>query len=314
MTMDNSGIAPVVLIVEDDAIALHSMRDYLTRAGFSVRSAGNGWAAIKCLKDGPIDLVIAELSICESDGCNLREKLMLNPGTRDIPFFFLVPQERTDIQVRALRSGVDDCITKPFDPVVLVARVQAVLERRKAYEEMVRVDPLTRLLNRRTLEKEIQEELTRVRRYKRAASLVLMDVDDFATVNTEAGVEMGDLLLTCLAGVILTSVRMMDKAGRYRGESFMLFLPETDDLGAEILTKRIQEKMTALADTLAGFKLDFSCGIVNSPRDGEDWSELQGRLEQALMIAKQNKKGSVVLWGRDVTEHYVPPSSEKETS
>ncbi len=300
--MQKSIQAPSILIVEDDAIALHSMRDYLSRAGFNVRTAGNGWDAVKRLKDGPVDLVLAELSICESDGCNLREKLMLSPATRDIPFFFLAPQDRTDVLVRALRSGVDDCITKPFDPVVLVARVQAVLERRRAYEEMVRVDPMTRMLNRHTLEKEVREELTRVQRYRRSASIVLLDVDEFAEVNAANGTSMGDLLLTCLAGVILTSIRTMDLAGRYRGETFFLFLPETDDLGAEILAKRVQTRLSTIADALAGLKMNFSCGIICAPADGEDWPVLQPRVEYALRLAKENGKGSVVLWGRDVPE------------
>lgn len=304
--MQKSIPAPSILIVEDDAIALHSMRDYLSRAGFNVRTAGNGWDAVKRLKDGPVDLVLAELSICEGDGCNLREKLMLNPGTRDIPFFFLAPQDRTDVLVRALRSGVDDCITKPFDPVVLVARVQAVLERRRTYEEMVRVDPLTRLLNRRTMENEIREELNRVKRYKRSASIVLLDVDDFVQVNNDNGMAMGDLLLTCLSGVILTTVRAMDRAGRYHGEMFLLFLPETDDLGAEILAKRVQSRLATIADALAGFKLAFSCGIICAPADGEDWDVLQPRVEHALQVAKQRGKGSVVVWGRDVSDGMKP--------
>ncbi|HPO14939.1 MAG TPA: diguanylate cyclase [Candidatus Hydrogenedentes bacterium] len=295
--------SPAILIVEDDAIALHSMRDYLSRAGFSVRTAANGWDALKRLKELSVDLVIAEQTICENDGCNLREKMMLNPATRDIPFFVVTAQDKVDTVVRALRSGVDDCISKPFDPVILVARVQATLERRRAYEEMVRVDPLTRLLNRRTFEKEVQEELSRVQRYKRNASMILIDVDDFTRVNEESGVSMGDLLLTCLAGVILTSVRVMDIAGRYRGETFFLFLPETDIDGAAILAARIQERMAAIADTVAGFKLTFSCGIVNAPEDGADLPTLAIRSEKCLQHAKERKRGAIIIWSRDITDH-----------
>jgi diguanylate cyclase (GGDEF)-like protein len=291
-----------VLVVEDDANTLHMIRDYLGRTGFSVRSAGNGWEAVKRAKDGPVDLIIVDLSVADLESCNLREKLALNPGTREIPFLYLVSQDRTDIIVRALRSGVDDCITKPFDPLVLVARVQAVLERRRVYEEMVRVDPLTRLLNRPTLERELHTELSRVERYRRPASLIMFDIDDFSMINSEGGSAMGDLMLTCISGVILSGLRTMDLAGRYHGEMFLVFLPETDEAGAEIVAARLQQRMSAVADAVAGYSLTVSCSIVCAPGDGANLDTLLPRLDNALQQAKKTQKGSIVRWSPDVAE------------
>jgi len=300
--MAPSSTSPSILIVENDANTLHIMRDYLTRADFKIRTAPNGWDALKRLKDGPVDLVISELNLADDNGAGLREKLVLNPGTRDVPFLYVIPENKTEILVRALRSGVDDCITKPFDPIVLVARVQAVIERRRAYEQMVRVDPLTRLLNRPALEKEVREELSRIERYKRTGSMVLVDIDDFASVNAQNGVAMGDLLLTCLAGVILSNIRGMDRAGRFDGEKFLLFLPETDEKGAEAFTQRMQTKMAAIADAIAGIGLTFSSGIVVAPRDGSEFEVLRERLYSAVRFAKARQKGSIVVWSRDIAE------------
>lgn len=288
-----------ILIVEDDANVLHLMRDYLSRANFHVRTAPDGWEALKRLKDGPVDIVISEHKVSDMDGAQLREKCMMNPVTRDIPFLFLVEGSQTDSHVRALRSGVDDCVVKPFDPVILVARVQAVLERRRSYEEMVRVDPLTRLLNRPALEKELDGELRRVARYQREASVVLIDIDAFSEVNSDGGIAMGDLLLTCLAGVILTSIRTMDMAGRYHGSQFLLYLPETDRDGAAILTRRIQEQMGAIATSVAGFDLTFSASLLGLPADGDTLEVVLPRLEQALQQAKAEcGPGAVYQWGR----------------
>lgn len=224
----------------------------------------------------------------------------MNPRTREIPFLFLVEEDQTDGQVRALRSGVDDCVTKPFDPVILVARVQAIIERRLSYEEMVRVDPLTRLLNRPTLELVLREELARVRRYDRIATLVILDIDAFEEANGEDGTSMGDLLLTCLGGVILTTIRTMDIASRYHGEKFLIFLPETLQPGALRLTTRIQEKLADIADRIAGYKLTFSAGIVLAPNDGLDLDDLLGKLEIALKKAKSEAPGTIVTWSPDI--------------
>ncbi len=300
--LQHNGLDAAILIVEDDANELHVMRDYLSRAGFKVRTAANGWDALKRVKDGPVDLLISELTISDMDSGSLREKLVLNPATRDIPFLFLVPEEKTDILVRALRSGVDDCITKPFDPVVLVARVQAVIERRLAYEQMVRIDPLTRMLNRPSMNAEMLDELSRVERYERFGTMVIIDIDGFADINTDGGVATGDLLLTCLAGVILNTVRNIDLAGRTRAEAFLLYLPETDLDGAMILTERIQNQLAKIAEALLGQSLTFSCGIVASPQHGVTLDVLRPCLEKALAHAKETDKGGIAVWGRDVND------------
>lgn len=300
MTTDTAPIT--VLIVENDANALHTMRDYMVRAGFQTRAATDGWEALKRIKDGPVDIVIAELELGDIDGSGLREKMLLNPGTRDTPFLYIIPQDKTDVLVRALRSGVDDCITKPFDPVVLVARVQAAIERRQTYEQVVRIDPLTRLLNRPTFEKEIRDELLRIERYKRYAAFVLIDIDGLADINVEGGVALGDLLLTCLAGVILSSIRHVDIAGRTRGQEFIVCLPETDEPGAEILTRRIQKQLEGIADAVANVGLSFCSGIVSAPKDGVAWDVLKPRLDEALRHAKDRGKGSLCVWGKDISE------------
>ncbi|MBI2425992.1 MAG: diguanylate cyclase [Candidatus Hydrogenedentes bacterium] len=290
------GMAAHVLVVEDDANTLNLIREYLSRANFHVRSASDGWEALKAIKAGPVDLIISELVVSDMDGASLREKCLLNPETRDVPFLFLLAKDQTERHVSALRSGVDDCITKPFDPIILVARVQAVIQRRHAYEQMVRVDPLTRLLNRPSLERDLETELDRVRRYRRFAALVLMDVDSFQQVNKDGGVSMGDLLLTCFAGIILTSIRTMDIAGRYHGGQFMLFLPETPAEGAQVLAQRIQTQLTTIADTIAGLTVTFTCGIVMAPEHGEKVDLIIQRVEDALSFAKQEKRGGCYVW------------------
>lgn len=299
-----------VLLVENDANALHLMREYLSRANFHVRSAADGWEALKRLKDGPVDVVVSEHGVAAIDGARLREKCMLSPLTRDIPFLFLVDGNQVETHVRALRSGVDDCLVKPFDPVILVAHVQAVIERRRSYEEMVRVDPLTRLLNRPALEKDLVDELRRVARYKRTASLVLIDIDSFTEVNTESGVSMGDLLLTCLSGVILTSIRAMDIAGRYQGGQFLLFLPETPAEGALILVRRVQEQLGTIAMAVAGYDLTFSASLLELPTDGDTLEITLPRLEESLAEAKTaggNDGGMIHQWGKGVQTQEKTP-------
>lgn len=287
---------PSVLVVENDANTLSNLRDYLTRAGFDVMIATSGWEALKLLKQHHIDAVVSEITVSDMDGCSLREKCVLNPETREMPFIFVVPEGKTDIQVRALRAGVDDMVTKPLDPIIMVARVQAVLARRQTYEQMVRIDPLTRMLNRTSLHEELRNELVRIRRYGRHASLLLLDIDRFEEVNQEAGTTMGDLMLTCFSGVILTSIRTVDVAGRHAGQRFLLLLPETGSEGARHLAARMQEKLGAIADSVAAFSLTFTCGIIGIAGGNEmPLGEIVRHAEETLATAKKKGSGSLEI-------------------
>lgn len=286
----------VVLVVENDANSLHLIRYHLSKAGFQVRSTSNGWEALKRLKDGPVDLILSEVAIPDMDGFTLRERMLLDPGTRDIPFLFLTADTQPDKQVRALRIGVDDYITKPFDPIVLVARVQAVIERHRVYDEMVRFDPLTHLLNRASLELRVTEDLSRLERYQRYAALVTLDLDGFARVNADHGASMGDLLLTCLAGMITTSIRTMDAAGRYSGAQCVLYLPETRPDGAKMLLDRLQTQFGKACEAITSSKVTFSAGIVEAPAHGAQFDALCGRANQAMQIAKHQESDRIVIW------------------
>lgn len=285
-----------VLLVESDSNVVNVARDYLCRAGFQVLVASNSWEALKRAKDSPIDIVVAALSATDHESATLRDKLFLNPNTREIPFLYLVDDGDSDAMVNALRSGVDDCIAKPFDPVMLVARLQAVLLRRSSYERMVRIDPLTRLLNRPTLLDEVRMEMARVKRYKHMASLLLLDVEGLSAINAENGTAMGDLLLTCLSSVMMHSLRNVDIAGRYCGASFLLCLPDTKPEGARIVAARSQDLLGKASKTIANTLLTFRCGIIGAPEHGEDLEVLLPRLHEALDLAKQEGRGSIVVW------------------
>lgn len=289
-----------ILLVEPDANRLNNIRESLSRAGFVVRTASSGWDALKRIRDGQVDLVMSEQVLSDMEASTLREKCILQPSLRDIPFLFLVEGAKSDMQIRALRSGVDDCIAMPIDPLVLVARVEAVIQRREAYERLVRIDPLTRLLNRPTVEAEVNRELDRLARYSRIASMVLFDVDHFEDFNARRGTPMGDLLLTCLAGLVLASVRNVDVAGRFRDEKFLVFLPETETEGARIFTGRIQKQLADIATSVAEEPLTFTAGIVSAPENGNRFDVLAERAHAAMRVAKKESPGGFVFWHKSM--------------
>ncbi len=284
------------LLVEDDPGVLMTLQGYLERAGFAVRSAENGWEAFACASQGGVDVVIMELAIAATDGSNLREKFLLDPAMRDVPFLFLLAEGQPEKPTRILRLGVDDCLARPFDPIAFVSRVQAALTRRRMYEEMTRVDPLTRVLNRPSVEHEIAVELARATRYGRFGSLALLDLDGLKAVNQEHGQALGDLLLASLGGILLANIRSADIVGRHRSEKFLVYLPETRKQSATVLMRRILDRFASMADSIAGMPAGFSVGLVEAPGDGDDLATLCMRAERAMAEARRQPGGRVVVW------------------
>jgi diguanylate cyclase (GGDEF)-like protein len=294
--MNTSGAKPVVLLIETNTNSRNVVRDHLQRANFDVHVAPNAWEAARISNDTAFDVVVAEQAAPDNEAQRLRAQFLRDPATRDVPFIFLLPTDQTETEVDALRSGVDDCITRPFDPIVLVARVQAALQHRQTYLQFMRIDPLTRLLNHVTLGARLNEEFSRVQRYQRQGSLILIDVDDFKHTNQGQGYEVGDLLLTCLAGILLTSLRTVDVAGRRGSDEFVLFLPETPMHGAETLLKRIQRRVLAVGQSVAESPLSFSAAIVPVPEAGTDVADVYQEADRILDAAKSTAPGTLLRW------------------
>lgn len=289
-----------VLVLESDESIFLPLREHLLRAGFRVLAAANGWEALRAVKEDVVDAVLSDTANADLDGCSLREKLLLNPATREVPFIFLAPDEDARTRVAASRLGADDCLARPFDPVLVVAKVQALLERRRVYEEMVRVDALTRVLNRQTVEREVREDLARTVRYGHVASLTLVNMDGLGAINTDYGQALGDLLLSCLGSILICATRSVDIIGRYRGDVFVVYLPETNREGAEVLTGRLLERFAAAAESMSGVRPSLSAGIVEAPRDGIEFGTLVARAAKAVHHAKQTGKGRAVAWTPDM--------------
>jgi diguanylate cyclase (GGDEF)-like protein len=271
------------------------IRESLEPAGFRLLTAQDGWEAIKHLSETPVDAVIAALSPAEMAGSGMREKILLNPSTRHIPVLHIA-DEVDRSRLRATLHDMDSVLTRPFNPIVLAMRVQAILEQKRVREEIIRIDPLTRLLNETAMTGMMQQELSRIERYGRHGTLVLAEVDNFSTVNTESGFAMGDMLLTWFAGVILSSIRSMDLAARSPGNQFLVFLPETGSAGAEVFFERLRKELAGIADAITGYALTFSAGMAAVRPGGTQYDAVLGRARESLEQARALGGGRHVIW------------------
>ena len=126
-----------ILVVEDSATQLEMLRFLLEEAGFSVVSATDGKQGLAAARANPIDLVISDIMMPEMDGYALCKALRADETLRHLPVILLTSLADPLDVIRALESGADNFIGKPYDHGRLLARVQSVL----ANQELRRVAP-----------------------------------------------------------------------------------------------------------------------------------------------------------------------------
>ena len=135
-------------------------------------------------------------------------------------------------------------------------------------EELAMVDDLTGLLNRRTLVARLTAEWDRCQRFKHRLGLVVVDVDHFKEVNDSYGHHSGDRALMALAKLIQGAIRRVDSAGRLGGDEFLLILPETSQVGALEVARRMGQAGHLLLlgdDTQQSIAVTLSLGVASWP-------------------------------------------------
>ena len=115
-----------VLIVDDEASIREIIKMNLELAGYDCFEAEDGEKAIKSLENFEPDIVLLDIMLPKMDGYQVSEEFV----KRDIPIIFLTAKESTVDKVKGLKLGADDYITKPFEAMELLARIEVVLRRR----------------------------------------------------------------------------------------------------------------------------------------------------------------------------------------
>ena len=120
-----------ILVIDDEEDILELIGYNLEREAFQVQTVDSGLEGIRATETFQPDLVILDLMMPGVDGLQVCTQLRGSARTADVPIIILTARDDDEDIVRGLEAGADDYMTKPFTPKVLLARVQAVLRRRR---------------------------------------------------------------------------------------------------------------------------------------------------------------------------------------
>jgi diguanylate cyclase (GGDEF)-like protein len=211
---------------------------------------------------------LLDIMMPEMDGIETCRRLKADASTRDIPVIFITAKTEVEDVVEGFNVGGLDYITKPFRLQEVLARVETHLKLRKVLRDKdnliselrdthevllnsAKMDLLTGLQNRVSLEEKLNQEQSRSLRTGKVFSLILADIDHINTINDEFGMQVGDQVILRTASILAEGIRSHDFVGRWSSEEFLILLPDTGLEEANILAEKIRVR-------IENEKLDFN--------------------------------------------------------
>ena len=325
----------VILVADDIEQNRIILRTALTKAGFEVVEATDGFEAEEVARRVQPDLILLDMLMAGRDGLTTCKILKADPATESIPIIFVTVQSDSTNIDDAFAAGGADYICKPFHLAEVITRINVQIKLRESEQELIdrsvhteklaqalaqtnaklaeqaRMDPLTSLLNRRGWEDEVYRHHKLAHRKQRSYGIIMLDVDYFKLYNDSQGHPAGDQCLRKIAATLKRVCRTSDVVGRYGGEEFIIYTPDCRTEGAGQLAERIRSEIAALEivhpSSPISTRVTASLGVATDQVESLD--EVVRIADDALYRAKRNGRNCV--WQ---TEEGPTDSNEGMTS
>ena len=288
----------LILIVDDMVENIVFLENILQKSGFRTLAATSGEDALTLLKNQTPDLILLDIIMPGMSGFDTCARIQSVQDFLDIPVIFLSAKKDEKTIIESFIYGGIDYIVKPFNSPELLARVNTHLQLKSAKEKLHKMafsDPLTGLFNRRKFMEVLDHEMARSKRYNQDLSFMMLDIDHFKLINDNFGHDTGDEALKRFAGILKSSLRETDAAGRLGGEEFGVLLPQTSSEQALIVAERILSRTEKESGdrTLKIPEFTVSIGLSQLDQEKNDASLLTKDADRALYAAKTGGRNTV---------------------
>jgi diguanylate cyclase (GGDEF)-like protein len=290
-----------ILIVDDQKANVLLLEKMLSNAGYRcVSSTTDPYAVCALHLDNSYDLILLDLQMPGMDGFQVMERLKTIETVGYVPILVITAHQ--DLKLRALSSGANDFISKPFDFMEAKTRIHNLLEVRLSYSKLedsnkllkslALHDVLTGLPNRRLLMDRLSLAIAHARRNKSAMAVIYLDLDGFKLINDTLGHDVGDTLLNMVAVRLVAAVRQEDTVARLGGDEFVIVLWELSN--GEGVSKPVSKMIEVLSQPydIQGRSVSMTASAGGSiyPTHGADAETLMKSADRALYEAKRTGK------------------------
>lgn len=235
-------MSETILVADDDADILRFVELNLRLEGYDVVTASDGEEALALAATSSPSLVILDVMMPKLDGYEVCQRLRTDSRNSGVCIIMLTAKSMSADKVLGLTAGADDYISKPFDPMELIARVKTTLRRTR---EARSASPLTGLPGNVQTESEIQ------RRFEAGEKVAVLyaDLDNFKAFNDRYGWIEGDKAISYTASVLRDAAAVSPDAflGHIGGDDFIIVCrPEVADDIARGVIDRFDKEVRSL--------------------------------------------------------------------
>ncbi len=293
-----------ILLIDDDRLQFR-----VTQAQFNVFQGERydlEWSAtyeagLAKLLSGIYSACLLDYQLGERDGLQLIREAMA-AGCRT-PIVFLTAESAQRVDIEAMNAGALDYLVKgEITPRMVERSLRYALKLGETLEELRRLatrDQLTGLLNRRELDRVLEEERERALRFGHTVALIMVDIDHFKAVNDTHGHPVGDTMLREVARRLNTQVRTVDRVARFGGEEFGIVLVHANREAAMDVANRVcaavRQDVIIVHDDLS-LTITVSAGVAILPEDAENEIALVNFADKALYAAKSSGRNQAVAY------------------
>lgn len=319
--VDSTGVR--ILAVDDDPITLRILSRQMKDAGHTVEVAKNGREALAMTLRLRPQLIVTDWNMPDLNGLEFCRALRRSRFGRRIYVLLLTGNGDEERVLEGFEAGVDDYITKPFNPRVLLARMRAGIRLIKLQEQVERdqelqvknsmqltrlnrqlkeaanTDFLTKLPNRRCAMLHFERCWKQSEDNDAPLSAIMLDIDHFKAVNDNHGHDVGDAVLQETARTIRQALRRQDLAARIGGEEFLIICPGVNMARAQQIAERVRESVEQNHIRFADFDrgVTVSMGIAEKTPGVTDIDHLMRLADEAVYVSKQNGRNQVNVSG-----------------
>lgn len=197
-----------ILVVEDNGISRDMLCRRVERQGHRIAQAENGRLALEMVAKHDFDLILLDVMMPEMDGYQALQRLKSDDSSRDIPVIMLSALGEMDSVVKCIELGAEDYLSKPFDPVLLKARIDAGLEKKRLRDQEVLNIQKIESMNAE-LEKRVE---ARVKELKQANKSLVVEVAQRKKLEEQLQEKMAEMAMADEIARIITSTLDIDQA------------------------------------------------------------------------------------------------------
>jgi diguanylate cyclase (GGDEF)-like protein len=229
--------------------------------------------------DSDVHLFSSNIKISSADEMSLSKQVVMPLSLAGNPLGMIAVLPKNNSEYNSEKMELLSTVSN-----ILAMSLKNAQEYHKLKEMAVK-DGLTGILNRKGFQGFIQKEFHSTKRYHRPLSLIMIDIDNFKSINDSLGHQAGDAVLRELAKCLTDSIRQADIVSRYGGDEFVILLPNTDIKQAEMLLRRVLSDVGNHVFKWESEKISIkiSCGISTA-------DELEKHETEADLISKADAR------------------------